>query len=300
MKSAWSFPVLCALLLVMLAATPTFAHAAATVLIDGAAYPADLRENTDLLSRVRGARPSQARHYEGELTGIADSWVRVSNIRGHWQGVVSLDRHRFVVDSGSQRSKSGDVVLDAQSPSDLMAGASCATEGFATSNSTLANATLAEELSSGTANADFAAACQTKVDGVCLLAELDIAFDLLFQQKFPSTYQDQAASIVNIIDGYYRNDLSIQFDVLSMTFLTTDLFSTTTDSAALLSDIAGKKNAGQIPFVTNNRAVLHVVTGRDFAGTTIGIANVGALCSRSTTPALRRSFRTTSRRTASR
>ena len=274
MKSAWSFPVVCALLLLMLTATPTFANAAATVLIDGAAYPAELRENTDLLSRVRGARPSQARHYEGELSGIVESWVRVSNIRGHWQGVVSLDGKRFVVDSSSQPNKNGDMVLDAQSASEVMSGASCATEAFATSN-----ATLAEELSSGTANADFAAVCQTKIRGVCLLAELDIAFDLLFQQAFPSTFQDQAAAIVNIIDGYYRNDLSIQFDVLSMTFLTTDLFSTTTDSGALLSDISAKKNAGQIPFVTNNRAIFHLATGRNFAGTTIGIANVGQLCS---------------------
>ncbi len=271
MKSAWPVPMVRALLLTALAATPAFANAAVTVLINGAAYPAELRENTDLFSHVRGARPSQARHYEGELTGLADSWVRVSNIRGHWQGVVSLDGQRFVVDSGSQANKNGDIVLDAQSPTDAMAGASCATEAFATSN-----ATLAQELSFGTANADFAAACQTKVDGVCLLAELDIAFDQVFQQKFSS---DQAAGIVNIIDGYYRNDLSIQFDVLSMTFLSTNLFSTTTDSAALLDDISNKKDLGQVPFVTNPRAILHLATGRDFDGTTIGIANVGSLCS---------------------
>jgi len=274
MKSAWLVPMLRALLLTALAATPAFASAAVTVLIDSAAYPAELRENTDLLSRVRGAIPSQARHYAGELTGIVDSWVRVSNIRGHWQGVVSLRGQRFVVDSAAQPDGDGDIVLDALSPTELMPGASCATEAVTTSN-----VTLAKELSSGTANADFAAACQTKVDGVCLLAELDIAFDLLFQQTFPSTYQDRGAAIVNIIDGYYRNDFGIQFDVLSMKFLTTDLFSTTTDSSALLSDISNKKNAGQIPFVTNNRAVFHLVTGRNFAGTTIGIANVAQLCS---------------------
>ncbi len=244
------------------------------MLIDGAAYPAELRDNTVLLNRVRGARASQAHHYEGELTGIADSWVRVSNIRGRWQGVVALNGSRFVVTSAS-RAGNGDIVLDAQSPNDAMAGASCATEAFRT-----ANATLAAELSSAnTANADFAAVCQTKVNGVCLLAELDIAFDLLFQQRYPNTYQDQAAAIVNIIDGYYRNDFSIQFDVLSMTFLTNDLFSTTLDSGDLLDDISNKKDLGQIPFVTNPRAILHLVTGRDFDGSTIGIANVGSLCS---------------------
>ncbi len=262
------------LLLAFLSAAPTLANAAVTVLIDGAAYPAELRENTELLSRLKAARTQHARHYEGALTGVADSWIRVSNIRGRWQGVVSRDGNRFVVDSNVQLNKSGDIVLDALSPTEIMSPTSCATEAPATST-----ATLAEALSSGTANADFAAVCQTKIDGVCLLAELDIAFDLLFQQRYPTTYQDQAAAILNIIDGYYRNDLSIQFDVLSMTFLTTDLFSTTLDSGALLDDISNKKDLGQVPFVTNTRAILHVVTGRDFTGSTIGIANVGSLCS---------------------
>jgi hypothetical protein len=274
MKSAWLVPMLRALLLTALAATPAFASAAVTVLIDSAAFPAELRENTDLLSRVRGATPSQARHY------AANS--RASSIRGcgsRTSAAIGRVWYRSADNASSstplrQPDGDGDIVLDALSPTELMPGASCATEAVTTSN-----VTLAKELSSGTANADFAAACQTKVDGVCLLAELDIAFDLLFQQTVPSTYRDRAAAIVNIIDGYYRNDFGIQFDVLSMTFLTTDLFSTTTDSSALLSDISNKKNAGQIPFVTNNRAVFHLVTGRNFAGTTIGIANVAQLCS---------------------
>ena len=76
--------------------------------------------------------------------------MRVSNIRGHWQGVVSLDGQRFVVDSGSQANKNGDIVLDAQSPTDAMTGASCATEALATSN-----ATLAQELSFGRSQRRF-------------------------------------------------------------------------------------------------------------------------------------------------
>jgi hypothetical protein len=64
-----------------------------------------------------------------------------------------------------------------------------------------------------------------------------------------------------------------------MPFLTTNVFSTTTVSGDLLTDISAKKNAGQLPFVTNPRAILHVVTGRNFDGTTIGISNVGSLCS---------------------
>jgi hypothetical protein len=263
-----------ACLVALLLSAPAFADVAVTVSIDGAAYPAQLRENTELLSRLPNFRSAHAVHYEGELTGVADSWIRVSNIRGHWQGVVSTGGSRFVIDTRA-RTGGGATVLDAQSPTDIMSPASCATA------SPVAGAvSLAAELSSGTAAATLPPLpCQSTVDGVCLLAELDIAFDLLFQSQYGSNAQNQAATLLNIVDGYYRNDMNIEFDVLSMTFLTTDLFSTTTDANAFLTDISTKKNTNQVPFVTNPRAILHVVTGRDFSSSTVGIANVGSLCS---------------------
>ena len=60
------------------------------------------------------------------------------------------------------------------------------------------------------------------------LAELDIAFDLLFQQRYGSNSQAQGIALLNIVDGYYRTQLNIQFDALSMTFLASDVFDTTT------------------------------------------------------------------------
>ncbi len=259
--------------LALLFALPMLAHGAVTVLIDGAAYPAQLRENTQLPGRLHAVRAAHAIHYEGELTGIADSWIRVSNIRGRWQGVVALNGARFVIDA-RPRTGGGEMLFEAHSPNEMMSPSSCAADATAAGTPALAT-----QLSSGVAAADFATVCQSTVDGVCLLGQLDLAFDLQFQDRYPLSYEDQGAALLNIVDGYYRNDLNIQFDTLSMTFLTNDLFSTTTDANALLDDITNKKNAGQVPFVTNARAILHFVSGRDFAGTTVGIANVGSLCS---------------------
>jgi hypothetical protein len=263
-----------ALAFVWLAAFSAWANATVTVLIDGAAYPAELRENTRLLTRLQVERSPSARHYEGELIGVDQSWIRASDIRGHWQGVVSIAGHRYVVD-GARRDSAGDIVLDAVSPNDLLGASQCATEVAAGSTAQ----TLAQQLSSGVEAADFAALCTSKVDGVCLLPELDITFDLLFQQRYPATFQQQGVALLNIVDGYYKNDMSLQFDALSMTFPTTDIFSATTDPNALLTDVATKKNNNQISFVTNKRALLHLVTGRNLDGSTVGISNVGTLCS---------------------
>ncbi len=267
------------LAITLLSCSGTFAHGAVTVVIDGSAYPAQLRENAALLHRLNSRRPQhgsqQARHYEGELTGIASSWIRVSDIRGVWQGIVSLGGKHFVIDARSPSGVSSDLILDAQSPNAIMTPARCATEAAVTTG----NTSLATQLSAGVEAANFAMVCDTTVDGVCLLAELDIVFDLLFQQRYPTTYMDQGAALLNIVDGYYRNDLNIQFDALSMTFLDGDLFSTTTDANDLLTDITTKKNAGEVPFVTNPRAIMHLVTGRNFDSNIVGISNVGSLCS---------------------
>ncbi len=248
------------------------ADASVSVLIDGVTYPAKLRDNTQLLGRVLEHHALHARHYEGELTGIDGSWIRVSNIRGHWQGVVSLEGSRYVINSRAHTG-TADALLEASPPSEIMNGESCATQ-----SPVARSVPLAAELSAGTASADLANVCQSKVNGICLLAELDLAFDLLFQQQYPDTFQDEGVALLNIVDGYYRNDLHIQFDAMSMTFLTNDLFDTTTDANALLTDISDKKNAGSVPFVKNPRAILHLVTGRNFNTNTVGIANVGSLC----------------------
>jgi Metallo-peptidase family M12 len=257
---------------VLLVGLPHLADAAATVLIDGAAYPAQLRENAGLLQRLHVRGSANVRHVEGELQGVPGSWIRASLIDRRWQGVVALDGKHFVIDSANAPTRSAGLWLTAQSPEALAADASCAAEVPTGSLKATTVAALT------TAEANFALLCQDTVDGVCLLAELEIAFDLLFQQLFPNTYRDQAAALLNILDGYYRNDLNTQFDAITMEFMTNDLFDTTLDSGDLLTDISDKKNNGQIPFVTNRRAIFHLVTGRNFDTSTVGIASVGSLC----------------------
>jgi Reprolysin (M12B) family zinc metalloprotease len=259
----------------VLASLPHLADAAVTVLIDGAAYPAQLRENTGLLERLHVRRSANVRHVDGELQGVPGSWIRASLIDQRWQGVVALDGKHFVIDSPNEPTRAGGLWLDAQSPDALAAEASCASEAPATS---FKSATVT---SFATAEANFALLCQTTVDGTCLLAKLEIAFDRLFLERFPNTYPDQAAALLNIVDGHYANDLNTQFDAITMEFMTTDLFDPTTNSSDLLTDIGNKKNNGQIPFVKNRRAIFHLVTGRDFDTSTVGIASVGTLCSAS-------------------
>ena len=165
------------LAIALLVTLPAFSHAGITVLIDGAAYPAQLRENTQLLKRLNVARATRARHFEGELIGVGDSWIRASIIRGRWQGIVSLEGSRFVIDS-SARARPGDPSGRTRArcavAEDVDGDTSAARP---TTHSAVGAMSLASALSVDPEPANFAVVCQTTVGGACLLAELDIVFD---------------------------------------------------------------------------------------------------------------------------
>jgi len=134
------------------------------------------------------------------------------------------------------------------------------------------------------AAATFAEFCSQEVNGICVIAEVEIAFDLVFQAVFGAQATAQALSILNIVDGHYLNDLKISIDAITIEMLANDLFDTSVaaspvlDAGDLLTNIETKKNNAQIPFITNNSALTHLVTGRDFNGGTLGVAYLGSVC----------------------
>jgi len=68
-------------------------------------------------------------------------------------------------------------------------------------------------------SASYDSLCENRVAGACLLLELEVAFDRQFQDRFPGDYVDRALSILNMVEGFYFEQLGIGLDTLSMTFL---------------------------------------------------------------------------------
>ncbi len=87
-----------------------------------------------------------------------------------------------------------------------------------------------------------------------------------------------AMSILNIVDGHYVNDLKISIDAITVEMLANELFTISLDAGVVLTDIETKKNNAMIAFITNNNALTHLVTGRDFNGGTLGVAYLGSVC----------------------
>lgn len=261
------------------------------ITIHGHPYAIQLQENIVLLSKLGDAAiAEQGRHFGGQLVGQENSWVRISQIAGKWSGIVSLAGASYIIeDLGGQadvnlqthNKQQGPVRgLSAKPTGELAAAASqCATTAKLgavdlsspqKSHSALAAPTAQE--------VQFDSICSATVDGVCLFAEVEFVFDLEFQQRLGDSAQSTAAAIINMAEGFYENDLRVSFDTITMQFLSADLFSSSTTANTLLIDIRDKKRARQLPFVKNEQALLHVVTGRYFSGGTAGIAYTGVLC----------------------
>ena len=275
--------------------TTALADTTAQVILYGNSYELILQKNDRL--NIKGIRPS-GEHFRGRLRGYEQSWVRVSRVDGRWQGIVSFADGIYVIDSPAVEPHQGAArgltqpTMEAK-PVSSYESATCAVDHGAESQNILAGRPLAAEstvedplspTSSRVAQqALFSTLCATAVDGICLLAELEVAFDQLFQQAMTDaglSPQDQALSMINMVEGFYRNDFGIAFDVLNLEFLdgATDVFSTTTDPFVLLDDIAAKRQSDAVLFEQNDRSIFHLVTGRDFDMGAAGIAYKGMVC----------------------
>ena len=261
--------------------------------LDGNSYTAVLSRNDALMTQIQDSNllgNEIDQHYFGKLSEVNDSWVRVSNIAGEWQGVVSAFQQIYVIDDTNANTDLLRLPTD-NSPSLLTkpinsydhSQASCAAD-FPTQSPASA---LTLPRASQFQQRSFNQLCTDKVsDGnggeLCLIAELELAFDQEYQAAVGANAAGVATSIINVVDGYYRNNLNISFETLTRTMLTNDndVFTNSTAAGTLLDDIKNLKEADGIAFLTNPNALFHFVTGRDFDGSTAGIAWLGQNCAK--------------------
>ena len=261
--------------------------------LDGNLYTAVLSRNDGLMRQIHDSNPPANEvdlHYFGKLAGVTDSWVRVSNIAGEWQGVASAFQQIYVIDGTNtgpnlRRSNISDsgALLTRPLSNFGHSEASCALDETAQSVASALTLPKVGQLQ----QRSFNQLCINKVsDGnggeLCLIAELELVFDQEFQSAVGVNAESIATSIINVVDGFYRNNFNISFETLSRTMLTNanDVFTNSTAAITLLNDIKDLKQADGIAFLTNPNALFHFVTGRNFDGTTAGVAWLGVNCAK--------------------
>jgi len=284
------------------------------IAIHGEVKVLEIIENTSFANQT-----STSKHYKGHVKGEEDDWVRISQLAdGAWSGLVSTGgemhfveneapKDRYAIESRAFSSIAEHPVcgLDhshghAHSIADVLKSQSALLSAGpqpSPAPAALQSALLVPQAIA----ADFTTACTGNIiDGTCVFADLQLVFDQEYQQALASDVQGNTDSIINMVEGYYLSLFNIAFNNINQVFLTdaTDIYTSSNDASDVLDSVFSRRceqqpasdfcrlvpsfdNAGTGPssFLQNDDSIIHFVTGRDFAGTTAGVAFLGTLCS---------------------
>ncbi|MCW8832115.1 MAG: M12 family metallo-peptidase [Colwellia sp.] len=238
--------------------------------INGQLYTVALQENARFDNITSTANHV---HYLGKLVGEEQSWLRISKINGHWQGIVSLWHELHLIDSSQIESISAPVLVSKDITTSVIRNMD--------DEQVVSTEHIQPVISTAAKSTPFANLCANTVNDVCLIADVEVAFDQQWQQAITAIGEDpeaQAASLMNIVEGFYLNDFGISFNILNLALLDSTVFTESENAEDLLGDIIRKRQSNQLSFERSEFSVFHLVTGRDFAKGS-GIARSKSVCS---------------------
>ncbi len=255
----------------MLAAQALSAESGAIVKelwIGGHGYEAELTP-----SRINELADSgEGRHYQGHFPEDPASWIRVTRLEDGWQGLAFAFNRLHTIKSGGEHEQ---VASFSFSPDQAP---QCGVDHLH-ADSSITPDSLASKAMAQAVSANYDTLCADEVGGACLMLELELAFDLEFQNRF-ANYKTRAGAIINMVEGFYQAQLGVIFDTLSLIYLDSGIFSGTSNASDLLTDIANKRGNGEIGFLESSQSIFHFITGRSLEDGIAGIAYLGSLCNR--------------------
>ena len=240
------------------------------ITIDGLGYKLILTTNLKL--QHHSTQNSSTKHFTGIIENRPESWARLSIIDNHWQGVISIDGDISPISPDNSTIDTEGNLIVSNLSAERSTPLHCGSPNAISPQKITAEKMIEHQL------INYTALCDDTINGICIVAELELAFDQAFQARYPNNAADQANSLINIVEGYYINDMNIGFNQITSELLTSETFSSSTDAVSLLDDIRSKKVNNQIPFIKNDAALFHFVTGREFDTSTVGVAYLGTLC----------------------
>ena len=236
-----------------------------------------LLQKNEALMENYSSRLLEVDLYAGTIEGAAGSWARVSVVSGEYSGAIYDGNELFLIDTGkavaeaidaSQRDlmqQSGTVVYKASDMSSTL------TDHVADAESYFSYDNLVLELQRqqrfnprGTANAIAEATATQQVN-------VRITADEEYVATSPAGAEAQVLAQMNIVDGIFTEQVGVQFGIDEIEVLTSNGPLTSSSAGTILGQYAG--------FVgDDNPGLAHLFTGRDLAGSVVGVAIIGGIC----------------------
>lgn len=219
--------------------------------------------------------------YKGKLRGRGDTWVRLALRDGALEGLVWTPEEVYVFQPA--KSLIGGAPADetvAYRVSDIdtdLGPGSCAAEAAPVVSllRRAAPAGAGSAAGGGGGGAVSSEAVTVSQAEIGLVADYEYFLD---HGSDATAAANTMLGIINQIDGIYQAQLGVSFLVVDTVVYTTsnDPFSSTTTPSTLLSELASYRNNPASPVYGDD--LVHLFTGRDLAGSVVGIAYVGAVC----------------------
>jgi hypothetical protein len=243
----------------------------------GRHFDVDLQAN-DHIARAVPADRSDIKPYLGTVAGQAGSWARLTQTREGWRGIVDDGQDLYAIEPAAD--------LRAAAVQPLPEGAIGSTSVIYR----LADAIMPEGAAycgtdtngSGTALESFRQlAKELSTASTAEIPSKELVVGVVADHTFTDAVgADPVGAIVarmDIVDGIWSTQVGIRIALAPATILTdrTERFSATTDSKALLAEVAGYRAR-----LSAHAAIglTHLMTGRAMNGNIVGIAYLGAVC----------------------
>ena len=252
----------------------------------GRRFEVDLQTN-DNIARAVPADRSDIKPYLGTLSGQPRSWVRLTQTRDGWRGIVSDGQELYGIepanelretavqplpDGGSSSTPVIYRLADAIMPN---GAAYCATDAIDSLTS------LTTEQTTGLKAFTRLATELAQKDTTTLVPTRELVVDAVADHTFTDAIgSDPQGAIIarwDMIDGIWSNQVGIKILLSTVTVLNdaNDPFSTTTVPGNLLAEVSGYR-AGLSAH--DSTGVTHLMTGRQFDNNVVGIAYLSSVC----------------------
>jgi len=263
----------------------------------GRSFGLELSRNTSLLASLPGRQrsriPAEDLFLKGSLSGIPGSWVRLNRIDGRFSGGFFDGKELYLIDRVAGFSGTRAAATPADRTIVFRFG-DLDFPGLIDHGGIDPGGDRKPE-AQGSGYASFVEHLREVVtlQGTAMFAvPVTVVSDVQFTARHGASAASVVAGRINFIDGIYSSQVGTGITLLHHEILSDNDVLTATDAADLL---VGRFDAGNnliqpgfrqfmrtgagssLPF----QGLAHLFTGRNLDGSTVGIAYVGVLCSRS-------------------
>lgn len=242
--------------------------------IDGRPVELQLQRHDRLERELAAFAPAVAggahRYFRGRIADRDDSWARLALIDGAWTGAVWDGVTLWLLDPAQQHAgQARSLGLAADATVLFPSGAVELPGGFdpGALDPGHPGGEWGEHPDAGPAGA-------ASTTGGTRYLRVTLVLDAEFQARYGGTAASVAGAVLNIVDGVYSAQAGVDVSLHHLRALPGNGTLTSSNPNALLDAFRGYVNAGNVPVA----GVAHLLSGKDFDGSTVGLAYLGTVC----------------------